>query len=170
MHDATDFSRTPHGVPRKVWHDRVTPRQVTNCHNWSEIHGSPRGGTAHAVRRRSRFLPTSASSISTVRERWLFPALGVRLQPYNRLIGHDLSWQVLHGHGPAGVWPHQGESEMKNAVASAAMSALILFAASKQANAASARCAAGCTHYCATKFAMKNTTACNESCQAKHCH
>jgi hypothetical protein len=55
-----------------------------------------------------------------------------------------------------------------------AISALIVFAgtctSSQQANAASSRCAAGCAHYCATKFAMKNTTACNESCQTKHCH
>jgi hypothetical protein len=55
-----------------------------------------------------------------------------------------------------------------------AISALIVFAgtctSSQQANAASSRCVAGCAHYCATKFAMKNTTACNESCQTKHCH
>jgi hypothetical protein len=63
---------------------------------------------------------------------------------------------------------------MNNALVLAAISALLLFAdtctSSHQANAASARCVAGCAHYCATKFAMKNTTACNESCQAKHCH
>ena len=40
---------------------------------------------------------------------------------------------------------------------------------SNRAVAASARCAAGRANYCATKFAWKNTTACNEMCQAKRC-
>jgi hypothetical protein len=61
---------------------------------------------------------------------------------------------------------------MKRLVISIALSALVLFASASnwKASAASARCVAGCAHWCATKFAMKNATACNESCQAKHCH
>ena len=38
-----------------------------------------------------------------------------------------------------------------------------------QAVAASARCVAGCTDWCAKNFARKNPTACSEQCQLKHC-
>ena len=37
------------------------------------------------------------------------------------------------------------------------------------ANAASARCAAGCDKWCAKNFAMKNLMACSQQCQLKHC-
>jgi hypothetical protein len=63
--------------------------------------------------------------------------------------------------------------EMKRRQTAVATTALILLTftsnANNQAVAASARCAAGCANYCATKFAWKNTTACNEMCQAKRC-
>ena len=60
---------------------------------------------------------------------------------------------------------------MKGLMIPTALSAVVLFtsASNWEASAASARCVAGCAHWCATKFAMKNSTACNESCQAKHC-
>ena len=63
--------------------------------------------------------------------------------------------------------------EMKTRLIEVATIALALLTftsnANNQAAAASARCAAGCANYCATKFAWKNTTACNEMCQAKRC-
>ena len=37
------------------------------------------------------------------------------------------------------------------------------------ANAASARCAAGCDDWCAKNFARKNPTACSQQCQLRHC-
>jgi hypothetical protein len=37
------------------------------------------------------------------------------------------------------------------------------------ASAASARCAAGCDSWCAKNFAMKNSAACSQQCQLKHC-
>jgi hypothetical protein len=62
---------------------------------------------------------------------------------------------------------------MKRRLTLVAVAALILLTCTSNSNnqavAASARCAAGCANYCATKFAWKNTTACNEMCQAKHC-
>ena len=35
--------------------------------------------------------------------------------------------------------------------------------------AASAKCAAFCDNWCAKNFAIKNSTACSERCQIKHC-
>ena len=60
---------------------------------------------------------------------------------------------------------------MKRRMALVAITAsIVLTYTSYSSNrAASARCAAGCANYCATKFAWKNTTACNEMCQAKRC-
>ncbi len=34
---------------------------------------------------------------------------------------------------------------------------------------ASPKCVAFCTNWCVKNFAMKNTTACSERCQLKHC-
>jgi hypothetical protein len=60
---------------------------------------------------------------------------------------------------------------MKGVLILGTIAALTLFvgASNWQASAASARCIAGCARWCATNFAMKNSTACTESCQAKHC-
>ncbi len=35
--------------------------------------------------------------------------------------------------------------------------------------AASGKCAAFCDNWCAKKFAMKNSAACSQQCQLKHC-
>jgi hypothetical protein len=37
------------------------------------------------------------------------------------------------------------------------------------ASAASARCVTGCDNWCAKHFAMKNSAACSQQCQLKHC-
>jgi hypothetical protein len=38
-----------------------------------------------------------------------------------------------------------------------------------RAVAATAKCAAGCDNWCAKNFPQKNTTACSQQCQLRHC-
>jgi hypothetical protein len=63
---------------------------------------------------------------------------------------------------------------MKPKLALMAIVASILFVempvTATQAVAASARCAAGCDKWCAKNFAMKNSAACSQQCQLKHCN
>jgi hypothetical protein len=62
---------------------------------------------------------------------------------------------------------------MKSALALMAIIPSILFweafTTSDQAVAAASHCVSGCAHWCATRNAWKNSTSCNEMCQAKHC-
>jgi hypothetical protein len=62
---------------------------------------------------------------------------------------------------------------MKSTVALIAIVASILFVDTPvtggQALAASARCIAGCSNWCAKVGMRLNSTACNEQCQLKHC-
>ncbi len=62
---------------------------------------------------------------------------------------------------------------MKRALAVFAITASILSVGAAvtgaPAMAASARCAAGCDNWCAKNFAMKNSAACTQQCQLKHC-
>lgn len=62
---------------------------------------------------------------------------------------------------------------MRGILALAAMVALIVASDAPvtrtNAAAASPKCAAFCTNWCAKNFAMKNSTACSAQCQLKHC-
>jgi hypothetical protein len=65
------------------------------------------------------------------------------------------------------------DAKMRGILALAAMVGLIVTIGAPitatNAAAASPRCVAFCTNWCAKNFAMKNTTACSERCQLKHC-
>jgi hypothetical protein len=62
---------------------------------------------------------------------------------------------------------------MRNVLALIAITSLILFGeaftTNNKAMAASGHCVSGCAHWCASRNAWKNSTSCNEMCQAKHC-
>jgi hypothetical protein len=93
-------------------------------------------------------------------------------QPLTRVGGLKETGTRHNSNRPVGTMA-RGDAKMKNALALIAMVASILSIdapfTGNHAVAASARCAAFCSNWCAKNFAMKNPTACSERCQEKHC-